>query len=47
MSLHQDLSNLFERIQDTPWPGEHRPSMSSCAADGGAAKSWPVASRSP
>jgi hypothetical protein len=24
MSLHQDLSNLFERIQDTPWPGEHQ-----------------------
>jgi hypothetical protein len=24
MSLHQDLSNLFERTQDTPWPGEHQ-----------------------
>jgi hypothetical protein len=24
MSLHQDLSNLFARIQDTPWPGEHQ-----------------------
>jgi hypothetical protein len=22
MSLHQDLSNLFARIQDAPWPGE-------------------------
>jgi hypothetical protein len=24
MSLHQDLSNLFARIQDAPWPGEHQ-----------------------
>jgi hypothetical protein len=24
MSLHQDLSNLFARIQDEPWPGEHQ-----------------------
>jgi hypothetical protein len=24
MSLHQDLSNLFARIQDAPWPGQHQ-----------------------